>query len=277
MSERLLDAFREEAERAIVLPEFERIEAAGRARRNRRHAVVGAAAACALVVTGLLAATGRDSDEPQPAEDTHSAAKPYPGPENVTLDEGTYELTPYHDIALPAAWVRVSKGWNASYGPDRFEGIGPVGADNTKALERSKWYAGLYVTELDWVAAPNCEVLDLTGAGVDRLLPHLTRLPRVGVTYGPDAATRFGHPAYHLRLKETRRGPDCPLETIQGAKGPLSNLGLGGTYDIWLIDLDGEPLLVLAGWTRHAPPSVVDELLTMADSLELQPRQRPWR
>ncbi|MET0916598.1 MAG: hypothetical protein ABWY81_10415, partial [Jiangellaceae bacterium] len=95
MSERLLDAFREEAERAIVLPEFERIEAAGRARRNRRHAVVGAAAACALGVTSLLAATGRDHDGPQPAEDTHSAATVWPGPEMVTLKEGTYELAPY--------------------------------------------------------------------------------------------------------------------------------------------------------------------------------------
>jgi hypothetical protein len=43
--------------------------------------------------------------------------------------------------------VRIPEGWNASVGPDRFEGIGPVGTDNTKALERSRWYAGLAVTE----------------------------------------------------------------------------------------------------------------------------------
>jgi hypothetical protein len=74
----------------------------------------------------------------------------------------------------------------------------------------------------------------------------------------------------------TRPGPDCP-ETIGGAAGPIGNLGQGGTYDIWLVDLDGEPLLVVAGWTRDTPRSVVDELMTMADTIELHPRQLPWR
>ena len=44
MSERLLEAFREEAERATPLPAFELIEATGRARRRRRHAVVSGVA-----------------------------------------------------------------------------------------------------------------------------------------------------------------------------------------------------------------------------------------
>lgn len=276
MSERLLDAFREEAEHAIVTPEFERIEAAGRARRHRRHAVVGVATTCALVVTGLLASTGRDRVDPQPAEDTHSEGTPYPGPEMVTLEEGTYDLTPYADIALPAARVDVPDGWNASTGPERFEGIGPVGTDNTKALERSRWYAGLYLAEPLSLSDHNCAAVWLQGAGADEVLPHLTKLPRVEVTSGPDLVTRLGHPAYHLGLEVTRPGPDCP-ETIGGAKGPLSNLGPGGTYDIWLVDVDGEPLLVVAGWTRDTPPSVVDELLAMADSIELHPRQLPWR
>lgn len=276
MSERLLDAFREEAERAIVMPAFERIEAAGRARRHRKHAVVGAAMACALVVGSLLAATGRDHGDPQPAGDPRSAGIPWPGPEMVTLEEGTYDLTPYADVALPAARVKVPEGWNASYGPERFEGIGPVGTNNTKALERSAWYAGLHVHEVGMLAAPNCDFLDLLGASVDEVLLHLTRLPRVDVTLGPDLVTRFGQPAYHLGLKVTQRGADC-FEVFSGATGPIGNLGQGGIYDIWLVDLDGEPLLVVAGWTRDTPRSVVDDLLIMADSIELHPRQRTWR
>lgn len=277
MSERLLHAFREKAERATTVPAFEPIEAAGQARGHRRHAFIGTVAACALVVCGLLAFTGVDHAEPQPADDPHTAGTPYPGPEMVTLEKGTYDLTPYADIALPAARVKVPEGWNASYGPEKFEGIGAVGANNTKALDRSGWYAGLLVTELDWLAAPNCDLLNLMGAGVTELLPHLTTLPRVDVTYGPDPTTRFGHPAFHLRLKEVRRGPDCAYETFHGASGPIGNLGLGGTYDIWLIDLDSEPLLVLAGWTRDTPRSAIQDLRTMADSIELHPRQLPWR
>ena len=277
MSERLLDAFRQDAERGIVVPEFEPIVATGRARRHRRHAAVGAVAACALVVTGLLLATGRDHSEPQPAENTHTPGTPYPGPEMVTLEAGTYELTPYADIALPAARVRVPDGWNASYGLEKFEGIGAVGADNTNALKRSGWYAGLLVTEVGWLAAPNCDMLNLMGASVTELLPHLTTLPRLNVTYGPAPATRLDHPAFHLGLKETRPRPDCALETFHNAKGPIGNLGLGGTYDMWLIDVGSEPLLVVAGWTRDAPSPVVRELMSMADSIQLHPRQLPWR
>ncbi len=78
MSERLLEAFREEAERGTPLPAFELIEAAGRARRRRRHAVVSGVAACVLGVSGLLAATYDDSPGPQPA-DGHLAPDALPG------------------------------------------------------------------------------------------------------------------------------------------------------------------------------------------------------
>ncbi len=97
MSERLLlEAFREEAERPTRLPAFELIEAAGRARRRRRHAIGGAVAACLLAATGFVATTTGDTPDPQPAEDPDpgSSATPWPGPTMTTLEEGTYDLTP---------------------------------------------------------------------------------------------------------------------------------------------------------------------------------------
>ena len=98
------------------------------------------------------------------------------------------------------------------------------------------------------------------------------------MTSGPEDVTRFGRPAVHLSLRETRRAPQCPRGSmLDSAEGRIGQLGLGGTYELWLVDVEGEHLLVVAGWTRNTPRDVVDELLTMADSIELHPRELPWR
>lgn len=279
MSERLLEAFREETERATPVPAFELIETAGRRRRHRRHAATGVAAACALVVTGLLAGTGQDRGDPQPAEAPSSLATPWPGPTMTTLPEGTYDLTPLADVALPAARVMIPDGWNAAqWGPDRFAGVGPAGADNEQALRDSPWYAGLVALEVNLLTRSNCAWVDFMGADLGEVLAALEDLPRQEVASGPDEVTRFGRPAFHLSLRETRRAPQCPQGTmLDGAEGRIGQLGLGGTYELWLVDVEDKPLLVVAGWTRDTPSPVVEELLAMADSIELHPRELPWR
>lgn len=281
MSERLLAAFREEAERTTPVPAFELIESAGRVRRRRRHAIGGMVAACLLAATGFVVSQVGGSPEPQPAEDSEprSSATAWPGPTMTTLDEGTYDLTPHAVLQLPAARVTVPDGWNAAqWGPDRFAGVGPAGADNGKALRDSPWYAGLVVIEVAMLTRSNCAWVDLTGADTEDVVSALTTLPRQEVTSGPDDTTRFGRPAVHLGLRETRREPQCLRGTmLDGAEGRIGQLGLGGTYDLWLVEVEGEPLLVAAGWTRNAPNAVVEELLAMADSIELHPRELPWR
>lgn len=281
MSERLMTAFREEAERTTPLPAFELIEAAGRARRRRRQAIGGMVAVCLLAATGLVASQESGSPNPQPGDDadSRSSATPWPGPTMTTLAQGTYDLTPFADVHLPAARVTVPKGWNATqWGPDRFAGLGPAGSDNEGALESSAWYAALVVTEVNFLTRRNCDFVNLMGASTEEVLAALSRLPRQEVTSGPDATTRFGRPAAHLSLRETRSAPQCPQGTmLDGAEGRIGQLGLSGTYELWLVDVEDEPLLVVAGWTRNAPSAAVEELLAMADSIELHPRELPWR
>ena len=280
MSERLLTAFREEVERTTPVPAFELIEAAGRARRRRRHAIGGVVAACLLAATGFVALQSGGPPEPQPADDSdpRSSATPWPGPTMTTLDEGTYDLVPFADVALPAARVRVPEGWDAaSWGPDRFAGVGPAGADNERALRDSPWYAGLLVLDVNLPTRSNCAWVDLMSAGTEEVLPVLMTQPRQEVVSGPDDLTRWGRPAVHLTLRETRREPQCPRGSIFDVQGRIGQLGLGGTYELWLVDVEGKPLLVVAGWTRKTPGPVVDELLAMADSIELHPRELPWR
>ncbi|WP_457207162.1 hypothetical protein [Nocardioides sp. P5_C9_2] len=280
MSERLLEAFREKAEASTPVPAFETIEAAGRARRRRRHATVALIAACTLGVAGFVAATDGAPDAPRPAggPDPSSIATPWPGPTMTTLPGGTYDLTPYADVTLPAAQVTIPDGWNAQYGPDLFAGVGPAGSDNGRALRRSPWYAGLVVTEVDSLSEGDCDTNFLIGAGSEEVLAALMELPRLEVTSGPDTTTRFGHPAVHLGMRDSRREPVCPYGGMFGAtEGRIGDLGLGGTYDLWLVDVDGEPLLVMTAWSRNAPRSTVAELQGMADTIELHPRHLPWR
>ena len=90
MSERLLEAFREEAEHSTPLPDFDLISAAGRDRRRRRHAVVAAVTACVLGASGLLAATYGDRADPQPAEDSDGASSARASPRLVPRRHGAH-------------------------------------------------------------------------------------------------------------------------------------------------------------------------------------------
>jgi hypothetical protein len=282
MSERLLEAFREEAEMATPVPDFGRIEAAGRARRRRRHAVAGAVAASVLAVTGLLAGIDRDRGDAQPAEDADetSLATPYPGLTMTTLEEGTYDLRPSRDPLMPAVRFTLPPGWNAWVGPNRFEGLSDSAADqgrsNGEVLDQDPdWYLGLLLLDVKWLAQPGCTMADLTGDSTAALAQALTDVPRLEVTSGPETTVRFGHPAVHLRLREGGKTGECLNEVfMNGAvSAGLTYLGRGTTYDAWVIDVDGRPLLLWAVWTRGTPRDEVNDLLGIVDSVELHDRE----
>jgi hypothetical protein len=283
MSERLLEAFREEAEHATRVPPFELIEAAGRHRRLRRHAVVGALTACVLGVSGLVAATSGDSTGPQPAEapDETSFGTPYPTMTNTTLEAGTYVLDPSRDTSLPPVRFTLPAGWNSWLGPNRFAGLGDTAADdsrtNRELLGRDpEWVLGLLVLDARWIAQPGCTMTDVTGGDTTALVKALTTIPRLAVTSGPESTVRFGHPAVHLQLREQGRRDTCPQDTVMTtAEASFDYLGRGATVDAWVVDVDGRPLLLWAAWTPRTPSAEVDALLGVVDSIELVEGERP--
>jgi hypothetical protein len=278
MSERLLEALREEAELATRVPAFELIEAAGRARRRRRHAVVAAVAACMLAVAGVVTVTDDSTGDPQPADDTSRAA-PYPGALMTTLAEGTYEIEPAHR-SRPVARFTLPPGWNSWVGPNRFEGLSDQESDhagaNNEVLEQDpEWYLGLLFMEVEWVAQADCTMTDLKGDDTASLVRALTKVPRLKVTSGPESTVRFGHPAVHLRLEEQGGSVECLNDSLFNAAVNLgvTYLGRGTTYDAWVIDLDGRPFLVWAAWTARTPDAEVDALLNVVDSIEIRERE----
>ena len=277
MSERLLEAFREEAEQHARVPAFETIEAAGRRRRLRRHAAVGAVTACVLGASGLLAGTYGDSSGPQPAEgsDESSLATPYPVMTNTTLEAGTYELDPSRDASVPPVRFTLPAGWNSWLGPNRFAGLDDLETDGSRTnrellVQDPEWLLGMVFLDVRWIAQPGCIMTDLTGHDTTALVQALTTVPRLTVTSGPESTVRFGHPAVHLQLREQGGAAACPQDTVMTtAEAAVDYLGRGTSYDVWVIDVAGRPLLLLAAWTAGTPSAEVQELLGVVDSVEV--------
>lgn len=277
MSERLLEAFREAAEQHARVPAFETIETAGRRRRLRRHAVAGAATACVLGVSGIVAGTFGDSTDPQPAEDPDqtSLTRPYPVMTNTTLDAGTYEFRPSKDASLPAVRFTLPAGWNSWLGPNRFAGLDDLATDEGRTnaellVQDPEWVLGMVALDVKWIAQPRCVMTDMTGLDTAALVGALTTVPRLAVTSGPESTVRFGHPAVHLQLRQRGPGDACPQDSLMTtAEAAMRYLGRGSTIDAWVVDMDGRPLLLMAVWTAGTPSAEVQDLHAVVDSVEL--------
>ncbi len=77
-------------------------------------------------------------------------------------------------------------------------------------------------------------------------------------------------PATHLRLRGGA-APAC-LDDYLFTTSRYSTIDATGrdtTYDAWVLDVGGRPLLVWGVWTDTAPPSEVGELLDVIDTLEV--------
>jgi hypothetical protein len=278
MSERLMEAFREDAEQLTRRPPFELIEAAGRRRRRRRHAVGGAVVACLLAVSGFLVVHDRDSrTEVGPADDRTTPSgevTPYPAFAMTTLREGTYELRTSFDPRDPAVRFSLPAGWNAWMGPNRFEGMGRQvtfdAATNEGVLtDDPDWYVGLLVIDVTSMAQRECTSTSMEGASAPAFARALTRIPGLDVLAEPESTVRFGHRAVHLRLQEVTRAVDCGwfFRTARGAQ--TGDGELGTTYDAWVIDTADRPILVWGEWTPRVPRTEVDALLGIVDSIEV--------
>lgn len=250
------------------MPAFELIEAAGRARRRRRHATGGAVAAFVLATTGILFVTNEPDSAPQPADrtDDTSLVTPYPGNQGQALDRGTYEFE-LPDPSLPYVRFTLPSGSNSWIGPNLFEGY----RDEEAGAKDPEWYLGLLILDVQSIAQRGCSTTDLAGKEPAAVVQAFTRADRLQVTSGPERTVRFGRPTTHLRLREEAGSGDC-LNTVlmfgTGGSG-ITYLGRGTTSDVLVVDLDGRPLVMMATWTRGTPQAEVDALLGIVDSIEL--------
>ncbi len=77
----------------------------------------------------------------------------------------------------------------------------------------------------------------------------------------------FGYPATHFRLVPKDRTPPCDANLFRTTGNGVVG-GSGSANDIWVVDVDGYPLLVEAQRTANTPPAVRRELAVAVDSIE---------
>ena len=274
MSELELREFGARAEELVPLPDLTEIERRGHDLHRRRVAVVAAVAACVLAVAGLV--TLRDdsskSVEPvRPPDDWPVNAEEYPGATMQDLAPGTYWLYVSGDNEYPLARLTVPPGWNASEFPNRFDGHAR-GRTNQQAFDHLTWYAGAVAVEVEAVATKPCgSPLDGTlvdGSAAD-LVRAITRIPGYRVSATTESPAKFGYPATRLRLDPSPsvRGcsPEARLFATRG-HGPV-----GGYIDhevLWVVDVEGFPVLVDAQWSAGTPRAVRQQLTDIVDSIE---------
>jgi hypothetical protein len=273
MSDLKLQGFATRAEERMPLPDFAELEHRGRTlRRHRLTAVTAGAVACVLVAAGV--AVLRD-DSPQavepvlPPDDAQVLAEDYPGPVMETLDAGTYTIRPSLLDAYPVARITLPEGWNAWEGPNRFD-VNDPGDSNEEALDEITWYVGILVLRVDGVASEPCETptsADHLEPSAESLVRAVRGIPGYRITENVVPEEMFGHPATHFRLVPQDRQAKCDPNLFRtGAHGIVG--GTQGVEHLWVVDVDGYPVLVESSSSGPVPPAVRREQAAAIDSIE---------
>ncbi len=273
MSDLKLRGFAVRAEERMPLPDFAELEDRGRSLRRRRlAAATGAAVACVLAVAGVVVL--RDDSpkavEPvRPPDDAQVQAMEYPGPVMEDLDPGRYAMVPASDPYFPRARISLPSGWNAWEGPNRFGGQASPGS-NEEGLGESEWYVGILVVKVTAVrtAAVRGRLVERDHRRIDpeSLLRAIRRIRGFQVTESAVPLAKFGHPATHFRLVATAPDGTCDNLFVTSANGVVG--GTDETEDIWVVDVDGYPVLIDSQQTARTPLEMRRELAAAVDSIE---------
>jgi hypothetical protein len=269
MSDLRLREFAARAEELVTPPDLADLDRRGRALRQRRRGGVAALVACALAVVGLVTLRDDPGDTVEPAPPPNDS-RVYPGPQMRTLEPGSYVLLPSFAPGHPQARLTMPAGWNSWVGPNRFDGHAP-GRDNGEALERATWYVGVLVIEVDSVASGLCDSAQRADvATAETLSRAVSQIPGYRTTREAASSAMFGYPATHLQLRSTlymkRNCVEAPGLFNASGRGLL-----GSTVepmDVWVVDVDGTPVLVVATWSATTPTAVRQELAEVIDSIE---------
>ena len=180
------------------------------------------------------------------------------------LERATYELQPSWQRDDLTVRLTAFEGWYAAQGPERWDGDG---------------FASLLVLDVTGVMSYPCgrrlSWLTPTPNGAYELAGALARMPRMHLVTPPEPVQRFGYPTTHLRL-QTTSDAGCPagadlqlIDTVDN--GVISSPGPGASLEMWVVDVDGDPMLVMASHLPDTPAGTLGQLRAMVASIEFVP------
>jgi hypothetical protein len=139
-------------------------------------------------------------------------------------------------------------------------------------------FAGLLVAgEVNSLPADACQWSDtesVPGPSVDDFASALSEVSGLESSTPADV-TVDGYRGKHIQMKV----PDevnldaCDNGEYHGING-WYNFAPGQTYDVWVLDVDGTRTVFMTVYDPNTPDATVDELMQLADSLEIEPLGR---
>ena len=251
-------------------------EPTGRWRRRHGLLVAGVLALVVALAVGFLTRGGRTpSAVPPPSTDLPTPdARLWPPVrfpdtqarnDTPPLERAVYQLRPSWRPRVPTVRLRTFQGWYAGDGPVQSAGAG---------------FASLLVLDVRGVVTHPCgrgrSWQSPVAGGAPALVRALATMPRTRVVTAPEPVDRFGHPTTFLRLRMTPRA-HCPdgttmflLDTV-GSGVVHAPIGPPADLDLWVVDVAGHPLLVMASSLPGTPRSTLRELHAMVDSIRFVP------
>jgi hypothetical protein len=238
---------------------------------NRRHPMMAGWAAAlttlAAVLTGCSDDTptaGETSSSPTSGSSTTSATGAPNGPQHLAegpatpLEPGIYQFSVVANpgVETPDALVKVSSGFDdeaAWYivSPDQQEFLG-------------LWTVGLVDRDacLDGVEDafdPGPSVKDMADALVAQKSTHAT---------APQPVTLAGHRGLYVEVTSPRDISRCAKYPGLWREPERGIYGDGQVDLVWILDVDGQRLVVNAAYSPKSSASDIDKLTSMVESLE---------
>ena len=207
-------------------------------------------------------ASGGDAASPSaPSADLVQATRLADVPEGTAMAPGLYAMDFVSDRAdTPMVVINVPAGYTGGGGGAKFFADGDVGFRHFDAWTVAE-VAAAPCGDTDWVD-PGPSVSDLTDA--------LTALP-VWDSTTPVPLTLAGHDGVYMELNVPARVPAGCLgqpRSWRDVNGSYQGVGEGKTQRLWIVDVDGQRLMLVAGYfpgPEGPTPAQVDELTRMAE------------
>jgi hypothetical protein len=251
------------------LPETQQRRSWRAARRSRMNstlktimpfaAVLIAVVAGATLLPAAMSVAVGPSGTPSPST-TATPSVPFLSTQPYAISPGTYRVSTYSAdvrITVPEGWHRFEDG----------PGFSAI-VDDTAVPEGFRAVAFWTVdrTYADPCGDLNAEVP--IGPSVDDLVAVLSDIPHTTAST-PIQTSIGGVPATKLQLFLSRELP-CPPARFHLWEGRYAQ-GPAERDNVWVLEVDGERLLILAEWLPGVTEDDLTELGRIVDSIEIQP------